>query len=74
MATIKKFDVHMLAKNDGSLTSFSRYCKDQTCYFVKNFQKINFITHFFLKILKRNSKFVIFGNAWSCKPKMIVSI
>ena len=40
-------------------------------------QKINFITHFFLKILQRNSKLAIlgnFGHAWQHKPKLIVSI
>ena len=40
-------------------------------------QKINFITHFFLKILQRNSELAIlgnFGHAWQHKPKLIVSI
>ena len=39
-------------------------------------QKINFITHFFLKILQRNSKLVILGNLSmpGHTPKMIVSI
>ena len=39
-------------------------------------QKIDFITHFFLKILQRNSKLVILGNLDmpGHTPKMIVSI
>ena len=39
-------------------------------------QKINFITHFFLKILQRNSKLVILGNLGipGYTPNMIVSI
>ena len=39
-------------------------------------KKINFITHFFLKILQRNSKLVIFRNLGmhGHTPKMIVSI
>ena len=39
-------------------------------------QKIDFITHFFLKILQRNSNIVILGNLGmpSNTPKMIVSI
>ena len=39
-------------------------------------QKINFITHFFLKIFQRNSKLVILGNLDMSghTPKMIVSI
>ena len=39
-------------------------------------QKINFITHFFLKILQRNSKLVILGNFGmpGHTPKAIVSI
>ena len=39
-------------------------------------QKINFITHFFLKILQRNSKLVILGNLGmpGHTPKMIVAI
>ena len=39
-------------------------------------QKINFITHFFLKILQKNSKLVILGNLGmpGHTPKMIVSI
>ena len=39
-------------------------------------KKINFITHFFLKILQRNSKLVILGNLSmpGHTPKMIVSI
>ena len=36
-------------------------------------KKINFITHFFLKILQRNSKLVILGNL-SIPGQMIVSI
>ena len=49
---------------------------------VKNFhaymhvRKINFITHFFLKILQRNSKLVIFGSLGmhGHAPKMIISV
>ena len=39
-------------------------------------QKINFITHFFLKILKRNGKLVILGNLSmpGHTPKMVVSV
>ena len=39
-------------------------------------QKINFITHFFLKILQRNSKLIILGNLGMADhtPKTIVSI
>ena len=39
-------------------------------------QKLNFITHFFLKILQRNSKLVILSNLGmpGHTPKMIVSI
>ena len=38
-------------------------------------EKINFITHFFLKILERNSKLVILSNLdMTRQPKVIVSI
>ena len=40
-------------------------------------QKINFITHFFLKILQINSKLVILnnlGDAWPHTSKMILSV
>ena len=39
-------------------------------------QKINFMTHFFPKILQRNSKLVILGNLGmpDHAPKMMVSI